>query len=131
MGKWLIPLFIVVPLLEVVFFIVSGNTIGIWPTILLIVLTGVVGIWLAKKEGTQVLMTARLKIQNGEVPQGIVLDGICILGGGILLIIPGFITDVLGFLLLLPSSRKLFKRGLENLFRYMIKTRNIIYIHRR
>lgn len=131
MGKWLILLFIVVPLLEVVFFIVSGNTIGIWPTILLIVLTGVVGIWLAKKEGTQVLMTARLKIQNGEVPQGIVLDGICILGGGILLIIPGFITDVLGFLLLLPSSRKLFKRGLENLFRYMIKTRNIIYIHRR
>lgn len=131
MAKWLVLLFIIVPLLEVVVFIFSGNIIGVWPTIALILLTGFIGIWLAKREGTQMITTARLKLQNGEIPQGIILDSICIFGGAVLLITPGFITDICGFLLLIPATRKLFRRGLENLFRTMIKTRSFVYIKRK
>ncbi|WP_240374627.1 FxsA family protein [Bacillus piscicola] len=131
MGKWLVLLLIIVPALEIAVLVLSGNVLGIWPTLLLIILTGVLGAWLARKEGIQVIRTAQLKMQNGEVPSGLILDGICILAGGIVLLTPGFITDTLGFLLLIPYTRSSGKALLSRLFSHYLSTGRFIFIRRR
>ncbi|SFE68453.1 FxsA family protein [Alteribacillus iranensis] len=131
MGKWIVLLLIVVPALEIGILILSGNLIGVWPTVLLIIITGVLGAWLAKREGTQAIRTAQLRMQNGEVPSGLLLDGICILVGGVVLLTPGFITDAIGFLLLIPYSRSFFKAILQRLFDTLVKSGRFVFINRR
>ncbi|MDQ0298585.1 UPF0716 protein FxsA [Salibacterium salarium] len=131
MGKWFVLLLIIVPALEIGVLILSGNTIGIWPTILLIILTGLLGAWLAKKEGLETIRTAQLQMQNGEVPSTLVIDGICILIGGTVLLTPGFITDVIGFLLLIPYTRGMLKALLQKLFNKLISSGSVVFIRRK
>ncbi|MFB4163002.1 FxsA family protein [Alteribacillus sp. JSM 102045] len=131
MGKWFVLLLIVVPALEIGILILSGNTIGIWPTILLIILTGILGAWLAKREGLHTIRTAQVQMQNGEVPGGLVLDGICILIGGAVLLTPGFITDAIGFFLLIPYTRGMIKALLQKIFAKLIQNGNIVYYRRK
>ncbi|SDH33072.1 UPF0716 protein FxsA [Alteribacillus persepolensis] len=130
MGRWLLLLIIVVPALEIGVLILSGNTLGIWPTIFLIILTGIIGAWLAKREGLQTVRAAQLQLQNGQVPGGLVLDGICILVGGAVLLTPGFITDAAGFFLLFPYTRNIVKALLEKIFASLLKSGKIIYFRR-
>ncbi|OAS88806.1 MULTISPECIES: FxsA family protein [Metabacillus] len=118
--RLLVFLIIVIPALEIGFLLLSGKTIGVLPTILLIVLTGVVGAWLAKKQGTEALRKAQQQMQYGQIPNEAILDGLCILVGGLLLLTPGFITDVTGFLLLFPISRNKIKPILLSIIRKMI-----------
>ncbi|WP_158736601.1 FxsA family protein [Alteribacillus sp. YIM 98480] len=131
MGKWFVLLLIIVPALEIGLLVLSGNMIGVWPTILLIILTGILGAWLAKKEGLNTIRTAQLQMQNGEVPGGLVLDGICILVGGAVLLTPGFITDAVGFFLLIPYTRALIKALLERIFAKLIQNGSIIYFQKK
>lgn len=123
--RYLIILFIAIPAAEIGLLLFSGKTIGVWPTILLIILTGVIGAYLAKREGLQTIRKAQDQLRNGEIPGEAVLDGICILIGGILLLLPGFITDISGFLLLFPPTRRLFKFLMINSIRKKIKRGNI------
>ena len=123
--RYLIILFIAIPAAEIGLLLFSGKTIGVWPTILLIILTGVIGAYLAKREGLQTIRKAQEQLRNGEIPGEAVLDGICILIGGILLLLPGFITDISGFLLLFPLTRRLFKLLMINSIRKKIKRGNI------
>ncbi|MEH7352969.1 FxsA family protein [Neobacillus drentensis] len=123
--RYLIILFIAIPAAEIGLLLFSGKTIGVWPTILLIILTGVIGAYLAKREGLQTIRKAQEQLRNGEIPGEAVLDGICILIGGILLLLPGFITDISGFLLLFPPTRRLFKFLMINSIRKKIKRGNI------
>ena len=118
--RLLVFLIIVIPALEIGFLLLSGKTIGVLPTILLIVLTGVVGAWLAKKQGIEALRKAQQQMQYGQIPNEAILDGLCILIGGLLLLTPGFITDVTGFLLLFPISRNKIKPILLSIIRKMI-----------
>jgi UPF0716 protein FxsA len=118
--RLLVFLIIVIPALEIGFLLLSGKTIGVLPTILLIVLTGVVGAWLAKKQGIEALRKAQQQMQYGQIPNEAILDGICILVGGLLLLTPGFITDMTGFLLLFPISRNKIKPLLLLIIRKMI-----------
>lgn len=106
---WIILAFLIVPALEIAVFIWVGGKIGPWWVALLILLTGVVGVALAKQQGTETLQRARQSIHRRIPPTEEILDGICIIVGGILLFTPGFITDVLGFLLIIPWTRKPFK----------------------
>ncbi|QKS72035.1 membrane protein FxsA [Paenalkalicoccus suaedae] len=129
MGRIFLLLMIIVPALEIVVFILAGNWIGIWPTFGLIVLTGIIGAWLAKKEGLQAYRRAQLKSQQGMVPGEEMLDGVCILIGGLLLLTPGFLTDTVGFLLLLPPTRKGFKQILQRFFQKMASNGNFIYMN--
>ncbi|MGY4689239.1 FxsA family protein [Salibacterium sp. K-3] len=131
MGKWLLLLLIIVPALEIGVLILSGNTIGVWPTILLIILTGLLGAWLAKKEGMETIRTARLQMQNNEVPGSLVLDGICILIGGAVLLTPGFITDAAGFFLLIPYTRGIVKALLQKVFKKLADSGSIVFLHRK
>ncbi|MCD8502275.1 MAG: membrane protein FxsA [Bacillaceae bacterium] len=131
MLRILILLLIVVPALEIWILILSGQFIGFLQTVLLVILTGVLGAWLAKKEGVQTLRLAQLQLQQGQIPSGILLDGLCILIGGVVLLTPGFITDAIGFFLLIPVTRSTIKAALSKWFSHLIKNGSIVFINRR
>lgn len=118
--RFLLLLLIVIPALEIGLFILSGNIIGVWPTVGLIILTGVIGAGLARRQGAEALRLAQVQMRNRDVPSEAILDGICVLAGGVLLLAPGFITDTVGFLLLIPQTRAGFKLGMKKLIRKMI-----------
>ena len=105
--RWLVALFIIVPTTELALLMVSGKTLGIMPTILIIVVTGVGGAYLAKKQGLRAWRDLQYRMANRETPGKALVDSVCILLGGLLLLIPGFITDIIGLLLLLSGPRKI------------------------
>jgi UPF0716 protein FxsA len=126
--RLLMFLIIVIPALEIGFLILSGRAIGAIPTVLLIILTGVIGAWLAKQQGLETLRKAQQQMQYGEIPGLAIIDGLCILIGGVLLLTPGFITDTVGFLLLIPISRNKIKPLLLTIIRKMIDKNKITII---
>jgi UPF0716 protein FxsA len=102
----LILLFVGLPLTEIYFLIQVGSEIGALPTILLSILTAIIGAWLVRYQGFGVLMRVREMLDRGEVPAIELMDGALILAAGLFLILPGFLTDSLGFLLLIPPLRR-------------------------
>lgn len=106
----LLLLFIIVPAIELLLLIQMGRWIGTFPTVGLIVITGIVGAYLARQQGMQVLRRIQSEMQNGQMPGGALLDGAMILVAGAVLMTPGVLTDVFGFLLLIPQTRKLFRQ---------------------
>ncbi|NEU29879.1 membrane protein FxsA [bacterium LRH843] len=131
MFRLILLLLILIPAIEITILIIAGKAIGIWPTFLLILLTGGLGAWLAKKEGLHAIRLAQLQMQQGQLPSNVVLDGICILVGGIFLVLPGFITDVIGLFLLIPFTRAVAKALLLTLFHRMIKKGQFIILSRK
>ncbi len=99
-------LFVVIPVLELVLLIELGRYIGSLPTLGIVVLTGVTGAWLARAEGLRVFFRFQEELVSGRLPGQSMLDGICVLVGGAFLLTPGVITDVLGFSLMLPFTRR-------------------------
>jgi UPF0716 protein FxsA len=102
---FLVALFIVIPLVEIAVIIQVGDWLGIVNTIGLLILVSVAGAWLVKRQGLGVLRRIGEQRQAGQVPAAAVFDGALILVAGALLLFPGFVTDVLGLLLLLPPVR--------------------------
>ena len=98
-------LLITVPIIEIVIFILAGNWLGLWPTILLIIITALAGSWLIRQQGRAILFEAQKQINHGHMPVASLLSGLCLLVAGIFLVTPGFLTDVIGFLLLIPTMR--------------------------
>lgn len=114
--RYILLLLILIPASEIALLMLSGKTLGIWATIGLIILTGIIGAYLAKQQGLDTIRRAQEQLQRGQMPSEVLLDGICIIIGGTLLLTPGFITDVLGFLLLVPFTRTFFKMLLMKAF---------------
>jgi UPF0716 protein FxsA len=102
-------LFVTIPLIELMLLMKVGEYIGGLNTIVLVVTTGIVGGSLARMQGLHVLQQAQEKMARGEVPQGVLGDGLAILCGGLLLLTPGILTDLLGLALLFPPSRNVIK----------------------
>jgi len=98
-------LFIIVPILEVYAFLTVGAAVGIFQTLLLCVLTAIIGGILVKKQGIETLFKAQSNITGGKLPVKEIFDGFCLIIAGALLLTPGFVTDIAGFLLLLPPFR--------------------------
>ena len=98
-------LFVIVPLVELALLIQMGQLIGFWPTIGLVVFTGVTGAWLARKEGLRTLWKLKEDLANGRVPAQAIMDGMAVFAGGALLLTPGILTDLVGFGLLFPGTR--------------------------
>mgnify|MGYP001372723573 CR=1 FL=1 len=96
---------IVVPALEIYVFIKVGNVFGAVSTILLIISTAVIGVYFAKLEGLNTLRSGLKNVYNKKSPVNEILSGASIAFGATLLIVPGFITDVFGFLLIIPFTR--------------------------
>lgn len=125
--RWVIITLLVIPILEITVFVWAGGTFGAWWVIGLILLTGIIGLALAKQQGIETWRRAKQSFHTGHYPTEQIIDGICILLGGILLITPGFITDAIGFMLVLPWPRQIFKAYIEKLIRYMLSKGTIIY----
>ncbi|KPB05428.1 FxsA family protein [Bacillus sp. CHD6a] len=131
MFRILLALIIVVPALEIWLLITAGRLIGPIPTIILIILTGVLGAWLAKYQGVSALRSAQQKMNSGQMPGDVIIDGLCILVGGVVLLTPGFITDAIGFALLLPPTRNLIKPSIIRAIRNRMDRGQFIVINRR
>ncbi len=100
-----IIIFLVIPFIELsVFAAVSGH-IGIWVTLSLALLTAILGGMLVKRQGLQTLVSMRQSMDKGEMPLNEIFDGFCLVAAGALLITPGFVTDTIGFSLLIPPVR--------------------------
>lgn len=103
-------LFVSVPILELVILIQLGQAVGLWPTLALVLATGIGGAMLARAEGLRTLLRFQGELASGEMPNQSILDGLSVLVGGALLLTPGLITDVLGFSLLIPFTRRWIQR---------------------
>ena len=99
-------LFIIVPLIELYFIIKVGGAIGAFWTVLLVIMTAVIGVNLLRVQGMSTLMRAQRNMAQGQVPAMEMMEGIALAVAGVLLITPGFITDSIGFLCLIPASRR-------------------------
>jgi len=114
--KYLLPTFIVLPILEMYVLIRVGSNIGAFNTILLVLLTALIGFALLRVQGFRTLMNARNKLGMAQLPAEEIITGIFLAIGGALLLTPGFITDLFGLLCLVPVTRRfLLKIVLTNL----------------
>ncbi len=109
-GWLLVAIFFGVPLLELLVLIRVGQVIGPWWTILLLVLDSIIGAWLMRREGAKAFRGLSQALGSGRMPAREVADGILVLAGGLLMLSPGFVTDVFGMMLILPVTRPLGRR---------------------
>ena len=121
----LMLLFTLIPLIELSLLIELGRQIGLGSTIAIVVITGVIGAYLAKQEGFRVITRIQQELSQGRIPTGQLLDGVIILAGGLLLLTPGLLTDVIGFLALIPVSREYIKQILKSKFKQKINSAEI------
>ncbi|MCA1792548.1 MAG: FxsA family protein [Desulfotignum sp.] len=117
--------FTLIPVVELYLLIKVGTIIGGFNTVLLVILTGFAGAWLAKMEGIHTMLKVRMNLQQGIMPAEELMDALIILIAGLVLITPGLITDVFGLMLLWPATRNLFKRFLRKKFDEMQAKGNI------
>jgi UPF0716 protein FxsA len=99
-------LFLIVPIVEIYLLIQVGSSIGVFPTILMVIGTAVLGAFLLRQQGLSTLTRFQNNVAKGKAPAIEMLEGIFLLVGGALLMTPGFFTDAVGFLCLLPFSRR-------------------------
>lgn len=118
---WLFALFVAVPLVEIALFITVGGALGLVPTLAVVVLTAVAGSWLVRSQGRQVVARVRDSLDQLRDPTSDLAHGAMILVAGVLLLTPGFFTDILGFLLLVPGVR-------ERLFRALVARIEVVSI---
>ena len=109
----LLAIFIFVPLMEIYLLIEAGRLIGVAPTISLILLTGIAGAWLARSQGIDIVRRIQQETAAGHMPAANLVDGALVLIGGLLLLTPGFFTDLLGFSFLVPQTRALWRKAIR------------------
>jgi len=108
--------FTLVPFLEIYILIKIGSYIGAFNTVMIVILTGFLGALLAKYQGLQTILRVRESLQRGEIPASEILDALLIFLAGVVLLTPGFLTDIAGLMLLIPRTRSLFKIWIRRKF---------------
>lgn len=119
----LLLIFTLLPVLELVVILEVGKRAGTSYTIGLILLTGFIGAVLARREGLGVLLRFRSSVARGEMPTGTLGEAASVLAGGLLLLTPGFITDGIGFMLLIPVTRRMFLSWAYRRLRHWVQIR--------
>jgi len=117
----LLLLFTVVPLIELGLLIQLGRVIGLAPTIAIVLLTGFAGAALARWQGLATMRRVQTDMAAGRVPADALVDGLLILVAGAVLLTPGLLTDIFGFLLLIPPTRTAVRRALVEAFRGRVR----------
>lgn len=116
---WLAPItlafFLLVPVVEIWLLVLVGQQIGALPTIAILIAQAFLGGWLMRREGAKAWQALNASVASGELPGGALLDAVLVMVGGVLVMLPGFFTDVFGLIFLLPFTRPL-ARGLLQLF---------------
>ena len=123
----LLILFVIVPVTELYILIEVGKKIGSLTTIGIIILTGIIGAYLVKGQGFMILKKIQNDLNEGIIPGDSLIQGAIILAGGILLLTPGFVTDIIGFIFLIPVSRRVVKKYLLKWLKGKIKEGNFYY----
>ena len=118
----LLILVTLLPVLEIYVLIESGRLIGVWPTVLLVISSGIAGTWLMRQQGLALMQRIQSALASGQMPAGTLLDGALIIAGGILLLTPGFCTDLVGASMLIPGTRRQWRRWLERWLSRQIAT---------
>ncbi|ANO33909.1 FxsA family protein [Vibrio breoganii] len=108
----LLLLFILVPIVEIGLFIQVGGFLGVWTTIFLVILTALIGASLVRSQGIATLLSVQSRLQQGEMPAQQIIEGVMLAVAGMLLLTPGFMTDALGMLVLLPKPRAIIAQQL-------------------
>lgn len=121
---------VAIVLIEIAIFILVGKTIGVFNTLLFILLTSIIGITVAKKQGIQSIQNIQNSIAEGMPPGVPMIDTFMIFVGGILLALPGFLTDLIGFAFIFSFTRKLFKPLIYNWLRKKMKNGQVFIIQR-
>ncbi len=129
MFFYLFLIFVFVPVIELSLLIKVGSIIGTLNTILIILLTALIGAYMVKLEGMGVMYRIQQSMQEGIFPAEELLNGMMILVAGALLLTPGFFTDIIGFLMVFPVSRNLIKRAARRYIEKKIASSNM-HIHR-
>ncbi|MCJ8010184.1 FxsA family protein [Paenibacillus sp. KQZ6P-2] len=109
MWKWLLAVMIIVPAVEIYGFSLVASWIGGGNTFLLTIVTSAIGMVMMRFEGRKVLEDSRARMNSGEIPGRSMVDGLCVFIGGMLLVIPGFVTDIIGFTMVFPLTRPLYR----------------------
>ena len=127
----LFAIFAVMTLLEIYVLMTVGDVIGNWQTVLLVIMTALIGSTLLRQQGWSTMAKAQQSIAEGKTPALEMLEGVVILVSGVLLLTPGFITDGLGLLGLMPWTRRYFiNHILEKNAERVFSQRNSVFIHR-
>lgn len=121
---YLFLLFTILPALELVILIKVGSIIGVTKTLLMLLFTGITGASLARIQGFHVLRKIQENLHRGIMPSEELLDGLMIFMGGIVLLTPGFVTDLFGFFLLIPWTRQVIKHVVKKKFASLLKGGN-------
>jgi len=123
--------FTLIPFLEIYLLIKIGTHIGAFNTVMIVILTGFLGALLARYQGLQTIQRVRKSLNRGEMPASEMLDALLILLAGIVLLTPGFLTDIAGLMLLIPRTRSLFKIWIRRKFAQWIDQNrvNISFYH--
>ena len=122
---WLVFLLIALPVVEIALLIVIGRQVGLAATVTLLLLTGLLGAFLARRQGLEVLRKMQAEMAAGRPPAGHIVDGFLTLLAGFLLIVPGVLTDAIGFLCLLPAGRTILKAWLRRRFESGVRSGRI------
>ncbi|GIK76958.1 MAG: hypothetical protein BroJett022_06480 [Actinomycetes bacterium] len=131
MVLFLVLLFIVLPIAELYLIIQVGGAIGVWPTIALLLIDSFLGAWLLRAQGRSAWRRFQEALGTGRVPAKEVYDGAAIIFGAALLMSPGFITDIAGFLLLIPPSRAALRRFMLAVARRVGPARTVFFLYDR
>ena len=110
----LLLIFITLPILELAVLLRLDDAIGLFQTIVLIFLTGIVGAWLVRQQGISIIFKIKKEISDGNMPAKEMIDGVMILIAGAVLVTPGLITDIFGFLLLIPYTRNFIRQWIRH-----------------
>ena len=121
----LLFIFIVIPIAEIALFIQAGEIFGLWWTLLSVVITAIIGTNLVKRQGMKAWLRAQQAMNEDSLPIEEIFTGVCLLLSGALLLTPGFLTDAIGFALLIPSLRKNIGAIILNLLKKYGKITNI------
>jgi len=121
--------FTLIPALEIYLLIEIGTFIGALNTVMLVIITGFAGAYLARLQGLQTMLRVRTSLQQGIMPTEDLIDALIIFAAGIVLLTPGFLTDLAGLLLLFPPTRAYFKRLMKLKFEQWAANRTITYRH--
>ncbi|GED68265.1 UPF0716 protein YtzA [Brevibacillus reuszeri] len=131
MLRILVVLFVVVFGIELWGLIAVGSLIGGWNTVFLVILTGLFGAWMAKQQGIQVFRMVQFQLARGQMPTETLIDGVLVLIGGLLLLLPGFISDVIGLIFLIPYTRMILRHLLKRWLWSLISSGRIQLFFRR
>lgn len=113
--------FSLIPLIELALLIKVGSYMGVLPTIILVAGTGVLGVSLARSQGFQLFNQVRQTLEKGQLPADHLIEGLLILIGSVMLLTPGLLTDITGFTLIIPATRKIVARFAKIKFRHWIE----------